>query len=339
MRRQVTSVASPVAHLVGPGKLKVINGRLAFSTGNGVPTRLDPAALKVLYCFGANSVSDRALYLLLRYGVEVAWMSPAGRRCNGRLTGKGDHGTTLRILQHRVLGMSGPCAEIARELVCAKIDSEIAAVRHYQRHQVPEAGPVFYQLQRFRDQAERCRDLEELRGTEGAASATWFRLFAGLLNSPWVFPERRRRPPPDPINALLSLGYTLLLARAIAELSARGLEVNLGALHAYRPGRPSLACDVIEPLRVPSVDRWVVALCHRHQIAPEDFVTSEKGVRLKPARFTPVLQSWEQWWVNGGHRKILDRVIVEIIQSIRHWGTRSPSPVETNGNADIRADS
>ena len=78
-----------------------------------------------------------------------------------------------------------------------------------------------------------------------------------LLRPPWRFVQRVRRPPTDPVNALLSLGYTWVLTRTVARCEAAGLEVNLGGLHDYRPGRPSLACDLMEPLRVPAVDRWV----------------------------------------------------------------------------------
>src|SRR5712691_6693143 len=102
MSRRTTSIVTPVAHLVGPGKLKVINGRLAFATGEATPVRLDPIALRTLLCYGSVGVSDEAMRLLLQHGVEVAWMTPAGHRCHGRLVRSDPSTTALRIQQHQV---------------------------------------------------------------------------------------------------------------------------------------------------------------------------------------------------------------------------------------------
>src|SRR4051794_19751513 len=96
---------------------------------------------------------------------------------------------------------------------------------------------------------------DQVRGFEGAASAAWFAFLGGLFEPPWSFRARARRPPTDPVNALLSLGYTWLLNRMNARAEAAGYEIYLGGLHEYRAGRPSLGCDLIESLRIPAVDR------------------------------------------------------------------------------------
>src|SRR5258708_36464670 len=93
--RRVTSVATPVAHLVGPGKLKVVNGHLAYATQDQSPLRLDPKALRAVYCYGAVGVTDEAMQVLLMNEVEVAWLTPAGTRCRGRPGRSGAARTTL----------------------------------------------------------------------------------------------------------------------------------------------------------------------------------------------------------------------------------------------------
>ena len=108
---------------------------------------------------------------------------------------------------------------------------------------------------------------ECLARDRGRSLCPWFEFFGKLLLPPWQLSRRVRRPPTDPVNALLSLGYTLLLQRTLAACEAVGLDAALGSLHEYHPGRPSLACDLMEPLRVPAVDRWVIALCNQHRIA------------------------------------------------------------------------
>ena len=187
------------------------------------------------------------------------------------------------------------------------------------------AGPLLNRLKTFEEQAAGAKNLDVLRGVEGAASAAWFVLLGALLRPPWQFTQRRRRPPTDPVNALLSLGYTWLLARTVARCEAAGLEVNLGGLHEYRPGRPSLACDVMEPLRVPAVDRWVVGLCNGGQLRTADFVAENGGVRLHSDAFGRILTTWQTHWTDGGHDKGLGELVQGVVALLR----RSENPLPT----------
>lgn len=237
-----------------------------------------------------------------------------------------ESGTTLRMVQHRVLADPAHCLELARLLVMAKIESQQQGTRHYQRQGRRPAGKAGKHLKRSLAQARRASRLDELRGIEGAATAAWFELFGQLLKSPWRFPGRNRRPPRDPVNALLSLGYTWLLHRIQAKIQAHGLELNLGALHEYRAGRPSLACDLMEPFRLPAVDRWVLAICNRDQLAPADFVQTKEGTRLNPKRFGPTVTSWEQHWQSRGMDKVTDKAIERWIGEIRRRWSNPPTP-------------
>jgi CRISPR-associated protein Cas1 len=326
--RRVTAVSTPVAHLVGPGKLKVINGHLAFTAEGQGALRLDPQALRTLLCYGPVGMTDEAVRLLLHHEIQVAWLTPAGTQCKGRLVQSDPSTTTLRLLQHQALARPDFQLDWARRIVLAKVQAQMTAARHYQRHGAAEAGPVLGQLE---DAAGRCAaatTLEQVRGLEGTASAAWFRLLGQLLRPPWRFGQRVRRPPTDPVNALLSLGYTWVLTRTVARCEAAGLEVNLGGLHEYRPGRPSLACDLMEPLRVPAVDRWVVHRLNQGEMTPADFVAEEGGIRLHPKAFGRSLMSWEDHWLNDGHERALDELLAELVALLRQWGTRLPPPAD-----------
>jgi CRISPR-associated protein Cas1 len=161
-------------------------------------------------------------------------------------------------------------------------------------------------------------DLDVLRGLEGDSTKHWFGLFAQLLKAPWQFPGRVRRPPTDPVNSLLSLGYTWLTNKTIARTEAAGLEIHVGALHEYRPGRPSLACDLVEPLRAPVVDRWVLSRLNQGHIRSSDFDEDvTHGVRLKRSRFMAVLTRWEQDWLARDTARLLDRHINTFIRRLR----------------------
>jgi CRISPR-associated protein Cas1 len=299
--RRTTSVAAGVAHLVGPGSLKVINGHLAFSQTGQSPLRLDPAALTSVTCYGDVSVSGPAFDLLFRHGVPTAWLTPGGTRCRGRLARTDTTTTLTRVRQHRVLARPEIRLEWAKAVVVGKIESMVAAARHFQRHGSAHAGPLMARLAEHAASVPLAAGHAQLLGVEGAASAAWFEFFATLVRSPWSFPGRTRRPPTDPLNALLSIGYTWLLTRATARAEARGYEIYLGGLHEYRAGRPSLSCDLIEPLRVPAVDRWAVLVCNQGDVTPSWFCQEESGgFRLQPGQFGRTLHNWESYWVGAG---------------------------------------
>lgn len=342
MTRRTSSIETPVAHLVGPGKLKVINGRLAFSTGQDSPLRLDPATLQTVYCYGQVGLSDEAVQVLFQHGVQVSWMTAGGHRCRGRLVGAGSSGAALRVLQHQVF-LSEPCRrDLARWLVAGKIQSQLRAARHYQRQGCQTAGPVLARLQAGLARCATAAGLDELRGIEGNATATWFGLLGALLRAPWQFTQRVRRPPTDPVNSLLSFGYTLLQKRTEARCEAAGLEVALGALHDYRAGRASLACDLVEPLRVPAVDRWLVRLCNEGHVSPDDFRMDDRAVLLQPEVLPRVLASWEEHWASGSHEKALDGSIRELVSTIRRLAAALPTPLdglaESEGSGEFASD-
>jgi CRISPR-associated protein Cas1 len=317
--RRVTHVATPVAHLVGPGKLAVRNGQLVYrprGEGGEGPLRLSPEALRAVYCYGAVGVTEDAFEVLCRHDVEVAFLTAGGTRCKGRLVHADSSRTGLRRLQHAAFAPGGRGREWAELIVTAKIDSQLAAARHYQRQGAAEASEVLERLSALRGQCAGAA-LESLRGLEGSASAAWFGLLGRLLSEPWRFRQRVRRPPTDPVNALLSLGYTWVLNQTVARCEAVGLEVNLGALHEWRPGRPSLACDLMEPLRVPAVDRWVVWACNQGRVTPEFFVAQDGGMRLQSDRFGQILYDWQRHWAQAAQEAELDGWLARLEEWLR----------------------
>jgi CRISPR-associated protein Cas1 len=327
MAKHITYVQTPVAHVVGPGKLRIINGRLAFTTGNGTPLRLDLNTLRAIYCYGNVGATDEAIQLLFQHGIDVVWLSPAGNECRGRLVRYDSSSAALRMIQHRVLAHPPARLELARFIVQAKIESQMKAARHYQRQGLSIAGKFLEQLQSVLAMLPSVASLDALRGFEGQASALWYELFSQLLVPPWTFPGRNRRPPTDPVNALLSLGYTLLFRRTEARTEAHGLEVALGALHEFRHGRPSLACDFVEPFRVPAVDRWVLTICNQHRLQPQHFQNTPEGIRLTSDMFPRIIASWEQHFVSHGFERSLENCLQQWISILRSWANRLPDPL------------
>lgn len=305
------AVAAPIAHVIGPGILSFDSGRLVHADEDGDrQATVLMEGLEVVACYGRVSISPDCLAALLEAGVAVAFFTPSGGKLLARLTPEADPRLVGRVMQHRVLGDETQRSVIARAIVAEKIRSQAGAARHYQRQGKPVKGDDLKKLASLEERAGASSSLDELLGLEGAASAAWFSVFAKLLLKPWEFPSRSRRPPLDPVNAVLSLGYTLLYHRTLAAIQAIGLEPGLGALHAYRAGRQSLACDLMEPLRVPVVDRWVVGLLNQRRVLPDDFLAADgDGVRLTKEAFPRVLADWErQWDDTRSGSVVIDRV-------------------------------
>jgi CRISPR-associated protein Cas1 len=217
-----------------------------------------------------------------------AVLQPARGRGAGALVGAALGGTIeLRIAQHRAADSPETALAIARRLVAAKIDAqtEVAA----RLAPAPEGAAELQRAQREAvDGLGRAVAVPSLLGVEGAAAAAWYHWLIGWLDGRglqhWRFAGRNRRPPRDPINALLSLGYTLLAGEVLRAVQEQGLDPALGFLHGVVPGRESLVLDLMEPLR-PSVDLVVLGLADGVLIPTQFAYSARDGCRLtKDAR-------------------------------------------------------
>jgi CRISPR-associated protein Cas1 len=320
------AVAAPVAHVIGPGMLSIDSGRLVHADEDGDrQATVLIEGLELVACHGRVSITPDCLAALAEAGVAVAFLSSSGAKLLARLTPEDDPRLIGRVMQHRVLADESQRSAIARGIVAEKIRSQAGAARHYQRQGKPVKGEDLKKLATLEERAGEASSLDELLGLEGAASAAWFSVFAKLLVKPWEFPTRSRRPPLDPGNAVLSLGYTMLYQRVVAACQAIGLEPGLGALHAYRAGRQSLACDLMEPLRVPVVDRWAVGLLNQRRVSPDDFLATDgEGVRLTKGAFPRVLADWERQWNDTRSASI----VMDRVRAFAHdLRTRGGSPI------------
>jgi CRISP-associated protein Cas1 len=144
-----------------------------------------------------------------------------------------------------------------------------------------DAAMAAERLERAGVQAEAAADLSQLLGVEGAASRDYMQGLRQLVDEEWGFTGRQRRPPPDPVNAMLSYGYTILCHEAIAALEAAGLDPMVGFLHQHRWGRPALALDLMEEFRPLTVDVAVWRCLRTKQVRPEQFtVEPDVGCRM-----------------------------------------------------------
>jgi CRISPR-associated endonuclease Cas1 len=236
-------------------------------------------------------LTSPALQELMSREIPVTWASHGGW-FYGHTIGTGHKNVELRTAQYRASFDDRVCRELARGLVAAKIRNQRTLLRrNWKDGELPENL-----LAEFRgdiEHAERAADLPQLLGVEGNGAARYFRHFAHMIRQPeadgdgspsadwaFAFEKRNRRPPTDPVNALLSYAYSLLVRQFTVALTAVGFDPYRGYYHQPRYGRPALALDMMEPFRPLIADSVVIQVINNGEIHAEDFIRAAGSVNL-----------------------------------------------------------
>jgi len=257
---------------------------------------VEPHRLELIALVGRAHITLDATQLCLEQGIAVAWFRRNGDFV-GRLVPELSRTADLRLAQFRLADDGQQALPLAQTFVAAKLHNAVgvlAALRSNRRNQ-PTLGRAISELKALSTTVAQTSTREALLGFEGDAAR---RYFAGLklgFTSDIRFTSRARRPPPDPANALLSFGYVLLANALASLLEARGFDPYLGFMHVVRSGRPSLALDLLEELRHPVVDRFVLRACNLRQLRPSHFESDLKrgGVRLTTTGLRVFFRAWE----------------------------------------------
>lgn len=232
-----------------------------------------------LVLFGSVLVSPHLLARCAEEGRAVVWLSETGR-FQGRLEGPASGNVLLRRAQHQALDQEEKALALAKAFVGAKVRNAKVVLQRTLRERGESQllrGAVLSHEAVLAHLSE-ARTLEEVRGLEGQAAASYFAAFGEMVLAPgFFFPGRIKRPPRDPVNALLSFLYTLLVSDVVAALNGVGLDPQVGYLHTLRPGRPALALDLVEEFRAWWADRLALSLLNRRQIGSKHFVERPGG--------------------------------------------------------------
>jgi CRISPR-associated protein Cas1 len=257
--------------------------------------------IRQLAVVGNVQLTTPAVASLLQNEVDVVFFSQRFK-FRGRLMATGSKFAQLRHAQLQAMSDEARALEIARQVVVGKLTNQrVILQRQLASGKKGSASNTLEKSVRgiatMREEAARADSLDSLRGYEGKAGAYYFAAFKTLLNPGWGFQGRAYYPPPDPINAALSLGYSLLLKDAIAAVQLVGLDPYLGFFHAIEYARPSLALDVMEEFRPILVDTLVLDLVQRQQLTPADFVRTgrkERPIELSEGGVQLLLQTYEE---------------------------------------------
>jgi CRISPR-associated protein Cas1 len=248
-----------------------------------------------LVVVGHVQLTTEAVHALLEEGVDVAFLSNTGK-LRGRLVAAESKNVFLRLAQYERHLDDAFQIELARIIVKAKILNGRAVIRRYLRNhpEIDFAG----ELQLIEHTAESLGQLDtidRLMGAEGSATAAYFRAFGKMFRKELTFEKRTRRPPKDPVNAVLSFGYTLLTNEIMSLLTAQGFDPYIGFFHGVVYGRPSLALDLVEEFRHPLVDRFTLFLFNNEIFTAEDFRPVEgEGIYLQPQALKTFFQQYER---------------------------------------------
>ena len=259
--------------------------RLAITKGDdAAPTYARLADISQLVLMGNVYVTTPTLHELMRRNIPVTWQSYGGWFL-GHTIGSGHANVELRTAQYGGSFDADVCQRLAAGWVQAKIRNCRTLLRRNWRPD-EDLSTVLTDLKRLADRAGRTRDTDTLLGVEGAAAAIYFQHFPGMLRggeedlTRFEMKNRNRRPPTDPINAMLSFGYAMLTRTFVTVLSAVGFDPYRGFYHQPRYGRPALALDMMEPFRPLIVDSAVVTAINNGEVRPTDFVQTPVGVNL-----------------------------------------------------------
>ncbi len=250
--------------------------------------------------FGHVGASSAFIASCAERGLSVVLLDEQGR-FRARVEGAVSGSVLLRREQYRRALSEDESLLLARRFVMAKVHNArivlLHSARDHQEH-AAELRQAAETLQMSKASALHAATLDELRGIEGDAAHTYFGNFHLLLRSLGngvQFKGRSRRPPQDPVNACLSLFYTLLARDVATACESVGLDPQMGYLHACRPGRASLALDLMEEFRAPYVDRFVLSLFNRGQLQMRDFNTDVAGgVFFRDNAMKDALRLWQE---------------------------------------------
>ncbi len=267
-------------------------GEFVVTQKKEVLRKLPVHQVRAIYLYGSIQMTAQATQTCLEENIDVGYFSPAGRFL-GSLRGLPTSGIDARMRQYEYFQQDFFRVRLAGECIRAKIRNQRVMLM---RNGSPDKGAL-KRLAYASDKATRAASIEEIRGIEGGAAATYFSEFASMLKSHRLsvfdFQKRTRRPPRDPMNALLSLGYSVLAKELAGVCHLVGLDPFLGFFHQPRYGRPALALDLMEEFRPLIADSVAISLVNRGELDEGDFHYSTRGVALKDSgrrRF------WEMWF-------------------------------------------
>lgn len=288
----VLYVTTPESYLSKDGETVVV------SVKQSEVFRIPAINIEGIVMFGYMGASPGLMKLCADRGIALTFCSPSGHFI-GRFQGPVQGNVLLRKRQYKVAEDSDYCLALSKIFIAGKVQNYrnilMRNLRDYGPNEDIEAAVARHGV--LKGAILKATDPDELRGYEGDAANVYFGVFRQLIVSQktdFTFDGRSRRPPKDPVNALLSFVYTLIAHECAAALETVGLDPYVGFLHTIRPGRTSLALDLMEEMRAYLGDRLVLSLINRKQVSLSDFKhQGDQGVVMSDDARRTVITAWQ----------------------------------------------
>jgi len=274
------------------------NENICVLIGGEEKVSVPASRVEAIVFFGKNSLSTSLIWFCGTHNITVSFLNEYGR-FYGRVCGPVSGNVLLRKKQYDSMNNLQFSNQFVQDILYGKIlNSKNLLMRHARnckdvdKEEKLRSGAVT--LSELARRLSDCQDIDEMRGIEGAAATVYFQRFDDMLSGKngFCFKNRTRRPPRNEVNAVLSFLYTQLTHDVRCALETTGLDPAAGFLHKLRPGRPSLALDMMEELREPLCDRLTIALFNRGQLSSSDFENKADAVYLNDKGRKKVLTAW-----------------------------------------------
>ena len=273
------------------------NENICVKIGGEEKASAPAVMLDGIVCFGEMTVSTPLIGFCAEHGITLTFLSSNGRFYS-RICGPVSGNVLLRKKQYQALDDDDFRMKFVQNLLVGKLLNEknvlMRAARTQDAATAERLRAACQSISQYAAQLETCAGVDPMRGIEGAAAKCYFAHFDDMISPqcPFQFVERSRRPPRNEVNAVLSFMYTLQTRDIQAALETVGLDPAAGWLHTLRPGRPSLALDLLEEFRAPLCDRLALSLFNKRQLTDKDFEYDSLAVMLNERGRKTVLTAW-----------------------------------------------
>jgi len=298
--------------------------RMLVVKGRSVLLDIPVANLDTVSLIGRVEMTTPMLHVLMKSGVDVSYFSFGGNYI-GRSYAESSKNIFLRLAQYEQYQNRESRMRTAKEIVCNKVMNQIHLIQNYRWTGIEHDWKAdVAQLQAQRKRVAEMETSSQLLGIEGFCSNVYFGAFGKMFRGGFTFNGRNRRPPRDPVNVILSLGYTFLTKEVLAALEAESFETYLGYLHGIRYGRKSLSLDIVEEFRQPIIDRLVLRLFNKRMLHPANFEQDGEAVILNEEGFRVFCREYEKWMTDKSFsgcqvsfRSLIKKQAQELKKSIR----------------------
>lgn len=249
--------------------------RIVVNAKDGISRSIPVETLEGITLLAPAQLTTQCMETCMKKGIDVVFFSKGGHYF-GRLTATGYQKVGLQRRQAK-LYHSDFAIDLSRRMVAAKLNNQAVMLRRYARNHAVDVNQEVMHIQWAKERVAGERTIPEIMGYEGHGAKSYFKGLSRCIDSDFAFSGRSRRPPRDPFNALISLGYAILLNELYGEIESHGLNPYFGFMHQDAEKHPTLASDLMEEWRAVLVDSLAMSLLNGHELAVGDFESDDVG--------------------------------------------------------------